>query len=122
MKKSGITKTQMDEIIPNENSLRESQKKIGSILIRNFGVRRSMKEIDNNYVRYCLYDDVRISLEKLLVCNRKMIELTEGLTFKDLMEQAFKVEEGIKKSCIKRINTQPIKKGIPKERHPNFFC
>jgi hypothetical protein len=23
---------------------------------------------------------------------------------------------------IVRINTQPIKKGIPKERHPNFFC
>ena len=92
-----ITKKQMDEIIPYENSLRESQKKIGSILIRNYGVRRSMKEIDNNYVRYCLYDDVRISLEKLLVCNRKMIELSEGLTMKDLREQAFKGGEDKKK-------------------------
>ena len=86
MKKSGITKKQMDEIIPNENSLRESQKKIGSILIRNFGVIRSMKEIDNKYVRYCLYDDVRISLEKLLVCNRKLMELSESLTMEDLRE------------------------------------
>jgi len=87
MKKSGITKKQMDEIIPNENSLRESQKKIGAILIRSFGAKKCMTEIDSNYVKYCLYDYGKISLEKLLMCNRKMIELSEGLTMKDIIEQ-----------------------------------
>ena len=65
----------------------ESQKKIGAILIRSFGAKKCMTEIDSNYVKYCLYDYGKISLEKLLMCNRKMIELSEGLTMKDIIEQ-----------------------------------
>jgi len=87
MKKSGITKKEMDEIFPDGKKLKESQKKIGAVLIRSFGATKCMTEIDSNYVKYCLYDCGKISLEKLLVCNRKMIELSEGLTMKDIIEQ-----------------------------------
>lgn len=94
MKKSGITKTQIEQIFPDGKKLKESQKKIGAILIRYFGVRRSMREVDTHYVQYCLYGTVsNVSLEKLMACNRKMVELTEGLTFRDIMEQAFDGED-----------------------------
>jgi hypothetical protein len=82
-----ITKKQMDEIIPNENSLRESQKKIGAILIRSFGAKKCMTEIDSNYVKYCLYDYGKISLEKLLVCNRKLMEILDKMSLKEFKEK-----------------------------------
>lgn len=64
----------LENQIPDEAILRQSQKDIGVSLIRSFGVVRAMKLIDNKYVRYCLYDDERVSLEKLISCNRKILK------------------------------------------------
>lgn len=83
---------QLEEIkqsLVDETKLRESQKEIGAILIRQFGVKKTIRELDERYVRYCLYGGKNISLDKLIVCNRKMLELCEGQTFEDTIETIF---------------------------------
>lgn len=63
----------------NEIEFKEKHRLIACDLIREYGVKKSMRETYINYVRYCLYGDKSISIEKLLKYNRIIFEKLEAI-------------------------------------------